>query len=118
MWQHNICVGLARFDEDIPEDYYCELCRPENHKELLEGIARGEKPWEARRKAAEEEVSEKKKKKAPKKAAKGKRNSDPKEEQTQSPAPDSKKEAKSSSVKRKARDDSQDKDSKVSSQPL
>ncbi len=43
-WQHNGCMGLP---EDYAVDtYFCEQCRPQNHKELLAAIARGEKPWE------------------------------------------------------------------------
>ncbi|RUS16061.1 hypothetical protein BC937DRAFT_91644 [Endogone sp. FLAS-F59071] len=29
VWQHCDCVGLS--EEDIPDQYYCELCKPENH---------------------------------------------------------------------------------------
>lgn len=113
-WQHNICVGVSRFGEDLEDTkYFCEICRPEDHKELLDGIARGEKPWEERRKAYEEEIAKEKKKKGSKKA-KGKRLSDPKEDQKQSPAPEPKKETKAAPAgKRKTRDESQEKESKV-----
>jgi hypothetical protein len=118
-WQHNICMGISRYSEDVKDlDYWCEKCRPEDHKELLEALDRGEKLWETRRRAyeeelAEEEAAEKKKKKGPKKT-KGKRVSDPKEEPKQSPVPDAKKETKVAAVgKRKARDESQEKESKV-----
>ncbi|KAL2161846.1 hypothetical protein VTH06DRAFT_7630 [Thermothelomyces fergusii] len=63
-WQHNICMGMSQYTEDLPKEYFCELCRPENHQELLAGIAKGEKPWEARRKVYEEQKAEKKKKRA------------------------------------------------------
>lgn len=99
VWQHNICVGLSPFTEDVPEKYSCEQCRPENHKELLDGIARGEKPWEARRRAHDDEEAEaeaevemevaKKKKKGTTKKGKGKRASD--SEPKQSPVPDNRK---------------------------
>ena len=82
-WQHNVCVGKSIYDEDLTSEYFCEVCKPEDHKELLDGIARGEKPWEARRKVYEEE-SRKKKKGGPKRGAKGKRQSDVKE---QTPVP-------------------------------
>lgn len=75
-WQHNVCVGVSSFEDEIPDHYYCERCRPEDHKELLEGMARGEKPWEARRKAAED----KKKRKGGRKG-KGKRASDQKDKE-------------------------------------
>lgn len=42
-WQHNMCMGLP--EEYAPDKYYCEQCRPEDHKDLLEAIKRGETPW-------------------------------------------------------------------------
>ncbi len=57
-WQHNDCMGLKFAKGQEPDQYFCEQCRPENHKELLEKMARGEKPWEEvaekRRREAEE----------------------------------------------------------------
>lgn len=114
-WQHNICMGMSQYSEDLPSEYFCEECRPENHKELLDGLARGVHVWEARRKAYEEEEDEgpgKKRRKGPKKG-KGKRLSDSKDSQKQSPAPESKKEAKGAAGKRKTRDESQDKETTV-----
>lgn len=76
-WQHNVCIGVSSFEDEIPDHYWCEICKPENHTELLEGIAKGEKPWEARRKAHEEQ------KKKPRKGgrkAKAKRQSDAKDD--------------------------------------
>ncbi|KAI9150270.1 Transcription factor BYE1 [Paramyrothecium foliicola] len=125
-WQHNVCVGVSSYEDEIPENYWCEQCRPENHKELLEGMARGEKPWEARRKAHEEES--KKKRKGGRKA-KGKRTSDPKDELEKdgrakskaSPTPEAGSKDKSEPVaapatkqgKRKSREDSHDTDGKT-----
>ncbi|CAI7644041.1 unnamed protein product [Penicillium manginii] len=64
-WQHNDCMGLTFAKGQEPDQYYCEQCRPENHKFLLDKIARGEKPWEEvadrRRKEAEEKKSKRKK---------------------------------------------------------
>ena len=104
--------------------YWCEQCKPENHKELLDGIARGEKPWEQRRKAYEEAEREAAKARRGKKG-KAKRTSDPKTESktevTQNgkaaapePSADIKKEkekekkealGRAGSTKRKAKDD-------------
>lgn len=45
-WQHIECMGL---DPDLDwesKKYFCEQCKPQNHKTLLEQIARGERPWE------------------------------------------------------------------------
>ncbi|KAL3470761.1 transcription factor S-II, central domain-containing protein [Aspergillus californicus] len=59
-WQHNDCMGLPYAKGEVPDQYFCEQCKPENHKVLLEKIARGEKPWEEvaekRRLKAEEEL--------------------------------------------------------------
>ena len=117
VWQHNVCVGVSSFEDEIPENYWCEGCHPEDHKELLEGMARGEKPWEARRKAHEEEESKKKRKGGRK--AKGKRTSDSKDEldKSKSPIPDTKDRKESTpgprQGKRKSREDSNDTDGKV-----
>src|SRR3989440_13007248 len=43
-WQHNDCMGLP--DDCPPQQYFCEECKPEDHKDLLAAIERGEKPWE------------------------------------------------------------------------
>ncbi|KAG5974585.1 hypothetical protein E4U55_008133 [Claviceps digitariae] len=122
-WQHNVCVGVSSFEDEIPDNYWCERCRPEDHKELLQGIARGEKPWEARRKAHEGEVAERKKRKGGRRG-KGKRGSDSREELDKdsskakakaSPTPDvkDKKEMAVKQGKRKSREESQDLDGKV-----
>lgn len=71
-WQHNLCMGIPEADAELPEEYYCERCRPEAHSELLAAMQRGEKPWEERIKQREE--AEKSKKKG-KKGGRGKRTS-------------------------------------------
>ena len=55
VWQHNICMGLPEQEHLQPDSYFCEQCRPENHKELLAAMERGEKPWEDRTRQREEE---------------------------------------------------------------
>lgn len=64
-WQHNDCMGLTFAKGQEPDQYYCEQCKPENHKVLLDKIAKGEKPWEEvaekRRQEAEEKKSKRKK---------------------------------------------------------
>ncbi|KAK4098015.1 SPOC-domain-containing protein [Parathielavia hyrcaniae] len=113
-WQHNICMGMSQYTEDLPKEYFCELCRPENHKELLAGIAHGERPWEARRRAYEEKTE--KKKKGPKKGKK--RTSDLREDASQKskqsppPPPESKKDARAVGMKRKNGEVPQEKESK------
>ncbi|KZZ97366.1 Spen-like protein [Moelleriella libera RCEF 2490] len=122
-WQHNVCVGVSSFEDEIPDNYWCEQCRPQDHKELLAAMARGEKPWEARRKAHEEEEAERKKKKGGRRG-RGKRGSDTKEEPDKdhaktkssksSPVPEAKEKRESISKqgKRKLRDESQETDGK------
>lgn len=69
-WQHNDCMGLPEDYE--PDKYFCEQCKPSDHKKLLAAMKRGEKPWEevARlREAAEAEKAAKKKGKKGRKSA-------------------------------------------------
>ena len=55
-WQHNECMEIPdKLSEG--EQYFCEQCRPELHKDLLAKIARGEKPWEERARVREGEKS-------------------------------------------------------------
>lgn len=127
VWQHNVCVGITTYDEDIPKNYLCEECDPHFHKELLDGIKHGIKIWEQRRKAYEKmKADEEKEAKKGKGKKKSKRTSDPKSEVSHAtngkakspstPVPAEVKKdkkdvaAKSSAAKRKNRDDSQDKE--------
>ncbi|KAF2849564.1 hypothetical protein T440DRAFT_508715 [Plenodomus tracheiphilus IPT5] len=50
-WQHNKCLGLPEGDFWNNKNYYCEICKPEDHVELLAAMSRGEKPW-ARKKGS------------------------------------------------------------------
>ena len=75
-WQHNTCMGLSDDDDMLPEKYYCEQCKPEDHKELLSAMARGEKPWEERNAQKEREEEEKKARKRKGKKGKGGRPSE------------------------------------------
>ncbi|OTB09463.1 hypothetical protein M426DRAFT_18105 [Hypoxylon sp. CI-4A] len=123
VWQHCVCVDMSVYIEDLTRDYFCERCAPTAHKNTLDAIKRGEKPWEARRQKYEEE---KKKKKGGRKS-KGKRTSDPKERASPSaastkakpsPVPDTRKddgpgESATGKGKRKSRDHSQGPQSKL-----
>ena len=53
-------MGMSDNDDELPEKYYCEQCRPKDHKELLAQIARGERPWEERQRQRELEEQSKK----------------------------------------------------------
>lgn len=48
VWQHNVCMGVTDDDEELPEHYFCEQCRPEEHQETVQSMQRGEKIWENR----------------------------------------------------------------------
>ncbi|KAJ0110064.1 spoc domain-containing protein [Diaporthe amygdali] len=122
VWQHNVCVGMSIFGEDLEDvTYYCEQCKPEEHKDLVEAIARGERPWDEKRRQYEEEKAaeedEKKKKKGTKKGKKRQSElsqDDPRSSQksamsSASPAPEKKASgAKTAAGKRKERHDSAD----------
>ena len=83
-WQHNECMGMSDDDDELPEKYYCEQCHPKDHKELLEQIARGEKPWEERQRQRElEEQSKRGRKGKGKKGRKPGRPSAVQQESTQ-----------------------------------
>ena len=61
-WQHNDCMGVTENANQLPESYMCEVCKPEDHKDLLEAMAKGERPWEAIAKRRAEEKKTKKRK--------------------------------------------------------
>lgn len=61
-WQHNFCMGVTEDETKLPDEYYCEQCKPENHKELVAAMKRGEKPWEEKIRRRVEEENQKKKK--------------------------------------------------------
>jgi hypothetical protein len=122
VWQHNVCVGVTTFDEDIPEKYLCEECDAVFHKDLLESLKRGVKIWEERRRLFEKEVAEEENGSKKKGKKKGKRISDSKPEAgntvngkavspfTPVAADAKKKDIKTGSIKRKVRDELNDKD--------
>lgn len=70
-WQHNECMEISENSEELPDQYFCEVCKPDDHKELLAKVARGEKPWEDRAREREREEAERKGRK--RKGKKGKR---------------------------------------------
>lgn len=62
-WQHNECMEVSENTKDLPDQYFCEQCKPEDHRDLLAKVARGEKPWEERAKEREREEAERKSRK-------------------------------------------------------
>jgi hypothetical protein len=48
VWQHNDCMDVSVFDDELGDHYWCEDCDPDSHAVLLAAAARGEKPWEVR----------------------------------------------------------------------
>lgn len=131
-----MCVGVSAFTEDIPANYLCEQCGPQNHKPLLDAKAKGIDLWVERRNAyerelakiqAEEEAAKKKGKKGKGKRASDQRLETPKATNGKAKSPsalDLKKDKKEStpkagSAKRQIRDDSHDREPvKVSSRCL
>lgn len=125
-WQHNVCVGMSIFGEDLEDvTYYCEQCKPEEHKKLVAEMDRGERPWEERRRKYEEDKAEEDEKKKKKGAKKGKKRlseipqDEPRSSQksamsSASPAPERKTPgAKGTTSKRKDRHDSADTTTRV-----
>ncbi|WFD34755.1 Histone deacetylase complex subunit [Malassezia cuniculi] len=47
-WQHCVCMGMHT-EEECPDVYYCEQCRPENHIELLRALGTLPPPRAAKR---------------------------------------------------------------------
>ncbi|KAJ8603410.1 hypothetical protein MRB53_042177 [Persea americana] len=43
-WQHNDCMGITEDESELPEHYLCEECAPQQHKELMNAIAKGMAP--------------------------------------------------------------------------
>jgi len=62
-------MGVTQEENHVPEHYFCEQCRPEEHQELLAAIEKGEQIWLERQKAT------KKPRKGGKKGQKGGRQS-------------------------------------------
>jgi hypothetical protein len=48
VWQHNDCMDVSVFDDELAEHYWCQECDLVSHAVLLEAVERGEKPWEGR----------------------------------------------------------------------
>ncbi|KAL8951322.1 MAG: hypothetical protein Q9222_002687 [Ikaeria aurantiellina] len=70
-WQHNECMEQSLDDNELPEQYFCEQCRPDLHRDLLAKIARGERPWEELAKRRQQEEEEKARRRKSKKGKKG-----------------------------------------------
>lgn len=68
VWQHTDCMLLSNADFE-GKPYFCEQCRPQDHKDLLAKIKRGERPWEAATLRREEQKQKKKGKKGRKSRA-------------------------------------------------
>ncbi|KAL9126302.1 MAG: hypothetical protein Q9217_004628 [Psora testacea] len=87
-WQHNECMEVSENDDELPEKYFCEQCRPRDHKALLAKVGRGQKPWEERAREREREEEERKARKGKgKKGRKGRASAAKKEEVETNGAP-------------------------------
>ena len=38
VWQHGLCMGYISEDQVHDDDYYCELCKPQMHEDLLKQV--------------------------------------------------------------------------------
>ena len=47
-FQHPDCMDRSIFADELEDHYLCEQCKPDEHVELLDAVARGERLWEAR----------------------------------------------------------------------
>ncbi|KAI4179226.1 MAG: hypothetical protein L6R41_007964 [Letrouitia leprolyta] len=106
-WQHNECMEMSLDDNELPEQYFCEQCRPDLHQDLLAKVERGERPWEelARRREQEEQEKQARRRKGGKKGRRGRPSEakselkpeskpEPKQETKHEPRPDPKPEPK------------------------
>jgi len=59
-------MGITEDEDELPEHYFCEQCKPQDHKPLLAAMARGERPWEAAQQKREEIERQRKQKKGKK----------------------------------------------------
>ena len=86
-WQHNDCMGLSFRKGQEPDQYFCERCKPENHKVLLEKIAHGEKPWEevAEARRRQQEDKKRRKKGSKKRGARARTSESKSERKTETP---------------------------------
>ncbi|KAL8693841.1 MAG: hypothetical protein Q9218_001397 [Villophora microphyllina] len=87
-WQHNECMEMSLDDKELPEQYFCEECRPDLHRELLDKMARGVRPWEERARQRELEEEQERERKRRKKGKKGGRPSGVKPAPPPAPAPE------------------------------
>ncbi len=39
VWQHGLCMGYISEDQVHDDDYYCELCKPQMHEDLLKQVS-------------------------------------------------------------------------------
>ena len=74
-------MEVSENDDDLPEKYYCEQCRPQDHKALLAKVARNEKPWEER--AKQRELEEQARRRGKKKGKRGGRRGRPSQVQVE-----------------------------------
>ena len=41
-------MGMSEIEEDLPKKYYCELCKPLDHRKTLRALKCGEQIWKLR----------------------------------------------------------------------
>jgi hypothetical protein len=48
VWQHNDCMDVSCFDDELDDHYWCEECDPDTHTALITAAVTGERPWKLR----------------------------------------------------------------------
>jgi hypothetical protein len=79
-WQHNLCMGISEDESKLPDEYWCEQCRPQDHVALLAAMKLGERPWDVRKAEKAEAERIKRQKKGKRKSRPSAANSIPAEE--------------------------------------
>ncbi|CAK3956501.1 histone deacetylase complex subunit cti6 [Lecanosticta acicola] len=97
VWQHSVCMGVPENDADVPDHYFCEECRPEEHAETVQALENGEKIWETRNRIYQNEKKMSKNRKSKSRGDNGKpgwlkkdnfvKPAEPEAEATEDPAP-------------------------------
>lgn len=62
VWQHNVCMGMPIEEDDVPDHYFCEDCRPDDHVETMQALNRGDRIWETRNRIWQNEKKSKSRK--------------------------------------------------------
>lgn len=65
-------MGLPEDEDELPDQYFCEQCRPQDHQQTVLALKRGEKIWLVRQADHERQEEEERQRKKGKKGRKSK----------------------------------------------